>query len=91
VANLCDDGCGSRVLSEQPERGRSYPGTGDIFASVLLGELLRDTPFAKAVETAAEFVAHLIKQSAQIDTPVREGVALEPELWRLTSANQERS
>jgi pyridoxine kinase len=83
VANLCDVGDGNRAFSKQPECGHSYPGTGDIFASVLLGELLRDTPFASAVEKAAEFVAHLIKQSVQIDTPVREGVALEPELWRL--------
>lgn len=83
VANLCDDGNGSRFFSQQPECGHSYPGTGDIFASVLLGELLRDTPFHLAVEEAAGFVAHLIRASIRIPTPVREGVALEPELWRL--------
>ncbi len=83
VANLCDNGEGARFLSQQPECGHSYPGTGDIFASVLLGELLRDTPFQLAVEAAASFVAHLIRTSIQIPTPVREGVALEPELWRL--------
>ena len=83
VANLCADTDGSRFLSAQPECGHSYPGTGDIFASVLLGELLRGTAFAVAVEKAAEFVAHLIRISVRIPTPTREGVALEPELWRL--------
>lgn len=83
VANLCADEDGSRFWSAQPECGHSYPGTGDIFASVLLGELLRGTAFATAVEQSAAFVAHLIRVSVKIPTPTREGVALEPELWRL--------
>ena len=90
VANLGDDGKGNRFFSQQPECGRSYPGTGDIFASVLLGELLGDAPFDQAVERAADFVAHLIRASVKIDTPVREGVALEPELWRLIPSNERR-
>lgn len=83
VANLCAEANGKRFFSQQPECGHSYPGTGDIFASVLLGGLLNGTSFARSVEDAAEFVAHLIQASAEISTPVREGVALEPELWRL--------
>ena len=91
VANLGDDGKGNRFFSEQPECGHSYPGTGDIFASVLLGELLKETSFEQAVDTAAKFVAHLIRQSVQISTPTREGVALEPELWRLAQSSEERN
>ena len=87
VANLCAEANGSRFLSKQPECGQSYPGTGDIFASVLLGELLKGASFAHAVEVSAAFVAHLIRVSSQISTPVREGVALEPELWRLACAD----
>lgn len=85
VANLCADTDGSRFRSAQPECGHSYPGTGDIFASVLLGELLRGTSFSASVEHAAAFVAHLIRTSVNIPTPTREGVALEPELWRLAN------
>ena len=83
VGNLCAEADGKRFFSQQPECGHSYPGTGDIFASVLLGGLLNGTSFAQSVEDAAEFVAHLIRTSVKISTPVREGVALEPELWRL--------
>ena len=90
VANLGDDGMGKRFFSQQPECGHSYPGTGDIFASILLGELLADTPFDQAVDAAAGFVAHLIRASVQIPTPTREGVALEPELWRLAKQTTER-
>jgi pyridoxine kinase len=83
VANLCADGGNERFFSQQPECGHSYPGTGDIFASVLLGRLLDGAPFPKAVDTAADFVAHLIRSTVPLPTATREGVALEPELWRL--------
>ena len=38
-----------------------YPGTGDIFASVLLGCLLRRESLATAVRRAADFVSYAIK------------------------------
>lgn len=83
VANLCVDEKGERFFSQQPECGHSYPGTGDIFASVLLGKLLDNEPFPRAVDAAADFVAHLIRSTVSLPTATREGVALEPELWRL--------
>lgn len=83
VANLCADENDERFFSQQPECGHSYPGTGDIFASVLLGKLLDGTPFPDAVNAAADFVAHLIRSTVPLPTATREGVVLEPELWRL--------
>ncbi len=83
VANVGLDTDRARFTVRQPECGCSYPGTGDIFASVLLGELLRGVSFASACEAAASFVALLIRESCGISAPVRAGVALEPELWRL--------
>lgn len=64
--------------------GGSYPGTGDLFASVLLGKLLSGTPFAKACTAASAFVRDCIRVSAEYDTPRREGVALEPCLYKLS-------
>ena len=58
----------------------SYPGTGDIFASVLLGALMQGDDFETACTRAADFIVLLIRESAKIDTPVRMGVALEPYL-----------
>ena len=58
----------------------SYPGTGDIFASVLLGALMQGDDFETACTRAADFIVLLISESAKIDTPVRMGVALEPYL-----------
>ena len=83
VANLCTDEKNERFFSQQPECGHSYPGTGDIFASVLLGKLLGGESFPHAVDAAADFVARLIRATISLPTATREGVALEPELWRL--------
>lgn len=63
--------------------GGSYPGTGDLFASVLLGKMLGGAPFAKAVAVASAFVRDVIAVSGKYNTPRREGVALEPCLYKL--------
>lgn len=83
VANIGIDSDRSRFTVRQPECGCSYPGTGDIFASVLLGKMLAGGSFRSACEAAASFTALLIRSSCKIPSPVRAGVALEPELWRL--------
>lgn len=64
--------------------GGSYPGTGDLFASVLLGKLLQGASFAKACTAASAFVRDCIRVTAKYGTPHREGVALEPCLYKLS-------
>lgn len=68
----------------KPHEGHSYPGTGDLFASVLLGELLCGKALEEACHAAADFTAAVIRHTAALPTPVRDGVALESQLWRLT-------
>jgi len=68
---------------KRSQLGISYPGTGDIFASVLLGGLLAGKDLYSSCSAAADFVGELIDASAKIDTPVRMGVALEPHLGKL--------
>lgn len=61
----------------------SYPGTGDLFASVLLGDLLRGRIFKEAIRSASDFTRRVIEYSSHFDTPVRNGVAFEPFLSEL--------
>lgn len=61
----------------------SYPGTGDLFASVLLGMLLRGKEFKAAVAAASDFTRTVIEYSSKFDTPTRNGVAFEPFLSHL--------
>ena len=71
----------------QPRVGRDYPGTGDIFASVLLGGLLSGATAAQAAEDASRFSALCAERTASLcpDEPVRDGVALEPLLGVLAT------
>lgn len=54
-----------------------YPGTGDVFASVLVGGLLKGQSLLVAMKQAAEFTALAIKATFEVSAPTREGVLLE--------------
>ena len=64
---------------------KSYPGTGDLFASVLLGGLMRGESFESAIRFAADFTARVMEYSSHFATPEREGVALEAFLGELSA------
>jgi len=64
-----------------------YPGTGDLFASVLLGKLLSGECFFDAIKFASDFVFDVMKYTVECGTPSREGVALEKVLFKLMEEN----
>lgn len=66
-----------------PRVNKDYPGTGDLFASVLLGSLLRDDGFEASVHRAADFTSRVMRYSSHFDTAEREGVAFEAFLGEL--------
>lgn len=55
----------------------SYHGTGDVFASALLGGLLRGMTLRDAAQIAAEFTAGSIRRTHDAGTDVRFGVNFE--------------
>ena len=61
---------------------RSYPGTGDMFAAVLTGALLRGNALSAATDAAAGFVADSIA-ATDPEAPTALGVWFEPLLGRL--------
>jgi pyridoxine kinase len=60
-----------------------YHGTGDIFASVLTGALVKGKTLSQAAEEAARFVSACAARTLGQDYPRREGVDFEPLLGRL--------
>lgn len=60
-----------------PAGGPSRPGTGDLFASVIAADALKQVPFLQSVKKAAEFVRICTEGSAALNIPVREGVCFE--------------
>ncbi len=71
------------VTVTTPRVKKNYPGTGDLYASVLLGSLLRGEDFGESIRYAADFTRDVMAFSAEYDTPARDGVALEAFLPRL--------
>ncbi len=55
----------------------SYPGTGDAFASVLLGCLFKGANLSDATLAAVTYVFSAIELTSKMGTPIREGVLLE--------------
>lgn len=65
--------------------GTGYPGTGDIFASVLLGGMLKGKKLVNCVDFAARFISELVLDTYAAKTPIRDGVLLEDHLHKLTN------
>ncbi len=74
---------GAFTLHRQRRLPAHYPGTGDLFASVLLGKLLAGAPIADAARTAGIFIAKAIARAMQLNVPPREGVPFESLLKEL--------
>ncbi len=74
----CIERGGGRIsfAMAQEEKG-SFPGTGDLFASVLLGGLLRGEALSEASALAVSFVQKSVRHTLQLGTPVQEGVQFE--------------
>lgn len=71
------------VYVESPYTGTSYSGTGDLFASVLCGCLLRGLTVADAMKKAASFLEAAISDAQSQQIPRNEGVPFETYLEML--------
>ena len=61
----------------------NYPGTGDIFASVLTGSLIQGKNLAASIKLAADFISYAVADAMKSEEPIRDGVFLETNLYRL--------
>lgn len=89
IGAYCWDREGNRhgpVWAEQVPQ--SYPGTGDLFASVLLGRLLEGRSLREAAAWAAVFVSACARHTLAAGTPPAYGVELEAMLPQLAAPPQ---
>ena len=82
VMTACADNGEVRFFS-QKKIGTSYPGTGELFASVLLGLMLDGKEFFSSVEFSGRFVSDTITASDGVIEETRQGTALENVLGKL--------
>lgn len=85
---MCFDAKTSRTETVQVDMiAHPLLGTGDIFASVLTGALVRGDTLFSAAAQAADFVRACAVHTAAQNLPLREGVDFEPMLGLLTKQN----
>lgn len=85
VGALCYDRDTRQVEAIQTARvPQDFPGTGDLFASVLTGALTRGAPLLQAARTAVDFVGSCVARSVAEGAGKAEGVDFEPLLRQLT-------
>ncbi|WP_394236323.1 pyridoxamine kinase [Niallia oryzisoli] len=76
IGNMYLDG--SRSFYRAMEyNGESYSGTGDLFASVIMGSLMRGDDLDQAVKRAETFLTEAIHDSSMEQVPTVEGVNFE--------------
>ena len=82
---VLDASCGraSTFFYHVYHQPKSFPGTGDIFASVLLGYMLRGGDFLENVSKTMEFLHIVCAHTEAVGRPTREGLEFEPFLAQL--------
>lgn len=82
---MCFDTHTGRTEAVQTEFvAHEFHGTGDVFASVLTGALVKGASLTEAAAQAVEFIRACAVRTAAENLPVREGVDFEPLLGLLT-------
>lgn len=91
VGAVCfDRATGRTEFACAPLAPGSFHGTGDLFASVLAGALVKGQPLAAAAQLAADFTSLCAKRTGEQDLPAREGLDFEPLLWRLGGGTDDK-
>lgn len=72
----CHDGKHLHIYA-RPHVPKQYDGTGDVFASVLLGSMLQGNTLQKSMEQAADFTRICVQKSLENGTDMHHGVDFE--------------
>ncbi|MBQ8821584.1 MAG: pyridoxamine kinase [Lachnospiraceae bacterium] len=71
------------VHVENPFTGKGFSGTGDLFASVICGSLVKGLSVKEAVEKATYFLQEAIEEATRENIPTVHGVNFEKYLYKL--------
>lgn len=71
------------ACTSTPYTGISFSGTGDLFASVICGYLVKGTPLQEAMDKAADFLQPAIEEATNTGIPRDFGIPFQKYLSRL--------
>lgn len=86
-----DHHCDSMFKLEFTPIDARFPGTGDVFAAVLLSKLLNGSKLVEACKIASDFIYDCIHTSMQEDYDHIEGMLVEENLYRIMELNHVKS
>jgi len=82
IGNMYLDG-NKTFYGAMPYNGKSYSGTGDLFASVIVGGMMRGEGLDQSVQLAEAFLTAAINDTSLGQTPKEEGINFEKYLRML--------
>ena len=82
IGNMYLDG-NKTFYGAMPYNGKSYSGTGDLFASVIMGGMMRGDGLDQSVQLAESFLTAAINDTSLGRTPKEEGINFEKYLRML--------
>ena len=78
-----DSTANERFITSSKYIAGQFCGTGDLFASLLCGYILRGVPLRRAMKKASSFLCRAVRLSAKLGVSPTDGVAFEPLLHRV--------
>ena len=83
VLNFVYEKNGCQSIVSQPKIGGDRSGTGDAFAAIVAGGLVRGLSLQESVEKAAGFITKALRYTVELDLPWNYGLAFEEYLTEL--------
>lgn len=81
ILTVCKSKNGNYATVENELQPISFPGTGDLFASLLLSKIMLGSPFFECVKYASNMTSYAVKFSQGTDEEIRCGILLEKFLY----------
>ena len=73
----------SQINEISVDKSKSHSGTGDLFASIVTGFLVKGKSLSNAADIASRFIYDVLEFTHSNNPPVMDGVLFEPLLYRL--------
>lgn len=77
IFSVCKEKQNEPVILENELQPISFPGTGDLFASLLISYIMKGDSFMESTKKAADMTTEAVKLSQSTDEDVRNGILLE--------------
>ncbi len=83
LANFVYESGQDPVIVTEHKVGSCRSGTGDVFSSIIAADAVRGLPLVDSVRHASDFIARVLRRTAELDLPKTDGICFEEFLTEL--------